>query len=155
MRVLVAGAGIGGLSAGIALARRGIEVEVVEAKPVDMPVGVGLVLPANALRGLRELGVLDQCMAAGFPFDRNRFCEPDGRLIVEVPGLIGRRDGLPSLAVHRSELHQVLASAAKEAGVPVTYGTTVSDATSDGGGAHVRLSDGRTATYDLVAGFDG
>ena len=47
MRVLVAGAGIGGLSAGIALARRGIEVEVVEAKPVDMPVGVGLVLPAK------------------------------------------------------------------------------------------------------------
>ena len=155
MRVLVAGAGIGGLSAGIALAQRGVEVEVVEAKPADMPVGVGLVLPANALRGLSELGVLDQCMTAGVPFDRNRFCEPDGRLIVEVPGLIGRRDGLPSLAVHRSELHQVLSSAAKEAGAPVTFGTTVSEVRCDGDGAHVRLSDGRSATYDLVAGFDG
>jgi len=155
MRVLVAGAGIGGLSAGIALAQRGVEVEVVEAKPADMPVGVGLVLPANALRGLQELGVLDRCMAAGVPFHRNRFCEPDGRLIVEVPGQIGRRDGLPSLAVHRAELHQVLSGAAKQAGAPVAYGTTVSEVTSDGDGTHVRLSDGRTATYHLVAGFDG
>jgi 2-polyprenyl-6-methoxyphenol hydroxylase-like FAD-dependent oxidoreductase len=155
VRVLVAGAGIGGLSAGIALAQRGIEVEVVEAKPVDMPMGVGLVLPANALRGLGELGVLDECMAAGVPFDRNRFCEPDGRLVVEVPARIGHRDGLPSLAVHRAELHRVLLGAAKEAGVPIAYGTTVSGVTSDGDGAHVRLSRGRTATYDLVVGFDG
>jgi 2-polyprenyl-6-methoxyphenol hydroxylase-like FAD-dependent oxidoreductase len=155
MRVLVAGAGIGGLSAGIALAQRGVEVEIVEAKPADMPVGVGLVLPANALRGLRELGILDRCMAAGVPFDRNRYCEPDGRLIVEVPGLIGRRDGLPSLAVHRAELHHALSGAAKQAGVTVCYGTTVAEVASNGGGAHVRLSNGRAATYDLVAGFDG
>src|SRR5947207_4199718 len=155
VRVLVVGAGIGGLSAGAALARRGVDVEIVESKPADMPLGVGLVLPANALRGLRELGVLDECLAAGFPFDRNRFCDPDGRLLVEVPARIGRRDGLPSAAVHRSDLHRVLLAAVKDAGVPVTYGTTVADVVCDGGGAHAVRSDGRADSYDLVVGFDG
>src|SRR5947207_9910247 len=155
VRVLVVGAGIGGLSAGAALARRGVDVEIVESKPADMPLGVGLVLPANALRGLRELGVLDGCLAAGFAFDRNRFCDADGRLLVEVPALIGRREGLPSLAVHRADLHRVLLAAVKEAGVPVAYSTTVADVECDSGGAHVFLSDGRTGTYDLVVGFDG
>jgi len=155
MRVLVVGAGIGGLTAGAALAQRGTGVEIVELKPAEMSLGVGLVLPANALRALLEIGVLDECLSAGFAFNCNRFCDPDGQLLVEVPGLIGRRDGLPSLALHRSDLHQVLTGAVKNAGVGVAYGTTVSDVVCDDGGAHVSLSDGRTGTYDLVIGFDG
>jgi len=155
MRVLVVGAGIGGLSAGIALAQRGIEVELVEVRPVDTPLGIGLVLPANALRGLRELGVLDDCLAAGFSFDRNVFCDPDGRPLVEVPGLIGRDDGLPSLAVHRADLHQLLLAAVDKAGVPVRYGVTVSTVDNDGDAVRVRLTDGRTEEYAVVLGFDG
>jgi len=155
MRVLVVGAGIGGLSAAIALAQRGIEVELVEVKPVDTPLGIGLVLPANALRGLRELGVLDDCLAAGFPFDRNVFCDPDGRPLVEVPGLIGRDDGLPSLAVHRADLHQLLLAAVEKAGVTVRYGVSVSTVDSAPDAARVRLTDGRTGEYALVLGFDG
>jgi 2-polyprenyl-6-methoxyphenol hydroxylase-like FAD-dependent oxidoreductase len=155
MRILVVGAGIGGLSVGAALGQRGIEVEIVESKPADMALGVGLVLPANALRGLRELGVLDECLAAGFPFDRNRFCDPDGQPLVEVPGLIGERDGLPSVAVHRSDLHRLLLTAVKEANVSVTYGTTVSDVEGDAEGGYVRTNGGRAGAYDLVVGFDG
>ncbi|TML25644.1 MAG: FAD-binding protein [Actinobacteria bacterium] len=155
MRVLVVGAGIGGLSAAIALAQRGIEVELVEVKPVDTPLGIGLVLPANALRGLRELGVLDDCLAAGFPFDRNVFCDPDGRPLVEVPGLIGRDDGLPSLAVHRADLHQLLLAAVEKAGVTVRYGVSVSTVDSAPDAARVRLTNGRTGEYALVLGFDG
>src|SRR2546430_2194371 len=155
MRVLVVGAGIGGLTAGAALAQRGTGVGIVELKPAEMSLGVGLVLPPNALPALLEIGVLDECLSAGFAFNCNRFCDPDGQLLVEVPGLIGRRDGLPSLALHRSDLHQVLTGAVKNAGVGVAYGTTVSDVVCDDGGAHVSLSDGRTGTYDLVIGFDG
>jgi 2-polyprenyl-6-methoxyphenol hydroxylase-like FAD-dependent oxidoreductase len=155
MRVLVVGAGIGGLTAGAALAQRGIDTEVVEAKPAGTALGVGLVLPANALRGLRAIGVLDDCLCAGFQFDRNRFCDPAGRLLVEVPSLIGRRDGLPSLAVSRPELQHVLLTAAEKAGARIAFGTTVHTVDCDGDGAHVSMSDGQTRRYDLVLGFDG
>jgi 2-polyprenyl-6-methoxyphenol hydroxylase-like FAD-dependent oxidoreductase len=155
MPVLVVGAGIGGLSAAAALAQHGVDVDVVEYKPADAPLGIGLVLPANALRGLRELGVLDDCLAAGFPFDRNRFCDPDGSPLVDVPSRIGVGDGLPSLAMHRADLHRVLLAAVDKAGVTIAYGTTVADLLPRDDGVHVRLTDGRVVTYALVLGFDG
>jgi 2-polyprenyl-6-methoxyphenol hydroxylase-like FAD-dependent oxidoreductase len=155
MRVLVVGAGIGGLTAGAALAQRGFDVEVVEQKSAGVSLGVGLVLPANALRALREIGVLDECLCAGFQFDRNRFCDPHGRLLVEVPSLIGRRDGLPSLAMSRPDLQHVLVNAAEKAGARVMFGTIVRAAVCDGDGAHVSTADGRLRRYDLVIAFDG
>jgi 2-polyprenyl-6-methoxyphenol hydroxylase-like FAD-dependent oxidoreductase len=155
MRVLVVGAGLGGLTAGAALAQRDVDVDVVEQRSADLSLGIGLVLPANALRALREIGVLDECLCAGFQFDRNRFCDPDGRLLVEVPSLVGRRDGLPSVAVSRPDLRRVLMNAAEKAGAHLTFGTTVGAVACDGDGAHVSTSDGRTRSYDLVLGFDG
>ena len=155
MRVLVVGAGIGGLTAGAALAQHGIDVDVVEQKAADLSLGVGLVLPANALRALREIGVLDDCLGAGFPFDRNRFCDPNGRPLVEVPSLIGRRDGLPSVAVSRPDLQHILMTAAEKSGAHLTFGTTVRTVDCDGDRAHVATSDGRARSYDLVIGFDG
>jgi len=155
MQILVVGAGIGGLTAATALAQRDIGVDVVELKSAGVWSGVGLVLPANALRALREIGVLDDCLAAGFRFDRNRFCDPAGRLLVEVPSLIGRHDGLPSLAIPRPDLQRVLMNAAEQAGIRITFGTTVRSVAGDGDGVHVSMSDGRTRSYDLVLAFDG
>jgi 2-polyprenyl-6-methoxyphenol hydroxylase-like FAD-dependent oxidoreductase len=65
MKVLVQGAGIGGLGAAIALRRRGIHVDLVEIKPEFSAYGVGINQPANSLRALRSLGVLDEILTVG------------------------------------------------------------------------------------------
>jgi hypothetical protein len=67
---LILGAGIGGLGAGAALAQRGIETEIVEIRPAANVYGVGINQPANALRALRAIGVLDEVCDAGFQFAR-------------------------------------------------------------------------------------
>ena len=68
-RVLIQGGGIGGLIAAAALAQRGAEVDVVEHRPAASVLGVGLIQPPNALRVMAEIGVLDDCLAAGYQGD--------------------------------------------------------------------------------------
>ena len=77
-RVLIQGGGIGGLIAATALAQRGVEVDVVEHRPAGSVLGVGLIQPANALRVMAEIGVLDDCLTAGYQGDGLQVVGPDG-----------------------------------------------------------------------------
>jgi 2-polyprenyl-6-methoxyphenol hydroxylase-like FAD-dependent oxidoreductase len=153
-RVLVVGAGIGGLGAGAALAQRGIETEIVEIKPEPKVYGVGINQPANSLRALQAIGVLDEVRATGFEFDHWSFHDHRGELVVDVPSHLGG-EGIPAnTALSRRDLHEILIGAAERAGATIRYGTTVSDL-HENGSAEVTLSDGRQEAYDLVVAFDG
>jgi 2-polyprenyl-6-methoxyphenol hydroxylase-like FAD-dependent oxidoreductase len=153
-RVLVVGAGIGGLGAAAALAQRGIATDVVEIKPEPNVYGVGINQPANSLRALRSIGVLDDVLDAGFQFDAWQFHDADGNLVVECPSRLGG-DGIPSHnGLTRRDLHTILIGAADRAGTDVRYGTTV-DSIEQDAVAHVVFSDGSEADYDLVVAFDG
>lgn len=153
-RALVVGAGIGGLGAGAALAQRGIETELVELRSDSSVYGVGINQPANSLRALRALGVLDEILAVGFEYDRMEFRDFKGNPIVEVPSKLGG-DVPANAALPRRDLHDILIGAVERAGAPIHYATTVEDLLDDGARVHVRLSDGREEDYDLVVGFDG
>ena len=91
---LVVGAGIGGLAAAAALAGRGVEVDVVEARPDSTVYGVGINQPANSLRALDALGVLDRLRDVGAVYDRHVFRDRDGELIVSVDAHLGG-EGIP------------------------------------------------------------
>jgi 2-polyprenyl-6-methoxyphenol hydroxylase-like FAD-dependent oxidoreductase len=153
-KVLIVGAGIGGLGAGAALAARGVDVELVEIKPEPNIYGVGINQPANSLRALDALGVLDEVREVGYELDRWKFHDAHGNLVVDVPSHLGG-DGIPAnVGLTRRDLHNILIGAAERAGVRTTYGTTVEEV-HDNGAAQVRLSDGREEEYDLVVAFDG
>src|SRR3954471_22119567 len=153
-KVLIVGAGIGGLGAGAALAARGVEVEIVEIKPEPNVYGVGINQPANSLRALKALGVLDQVREVGFEWDTTTFNDHRGNLVVSISSGMGGDDVPPNTGLTRRDLHDILIGAAERAGARITYGTTV-EAVEDNGTAQVRLSDGREEEVDLVVAFDG
>ena len=154
-RVLVVGGGVGGLSAAIAFARQGGEVLLIEkAAKFDVP-GVGLGQPANALRVYDALGVLPDVLDSGFIYDRMFIFGPDRDVIVEHKFLLGD-DKMPAVcALSRRRLHEILLAAAQRAGVVVRTGLSVAEIHEQPDALTVRLSDGRTEEFDLLAGFDG
>ena len=126
-RVLVVGGGVGGLTAATAFARRGVEVVLIERRPIfDVP-GVGLGQPANALRVYDALGLLPEILASGFTYDRMSIFDHNRELIVEHKFLLGDERVPAVCALSRLRLHEILLAAAERAGVEVRTGLTVSE----------------------------
>ena len=154
-RVLVVGGGVGGLTAASAFARRGVEVLLVERRPAfDVP-GVGLGQPANALRVYDALGVLPDILASGFSYDHMCIFDPRRELIVRHKFLLGDARIPAFCALSRRRLHDILLGAAQQAGVEVRCGLTAREIHDHDDGVTVVFTDGRSATFDLLAGFDG
>ncbi|WP_411733438.1 FAD-dependent monooxygenase [Paeniglutamicibacter sp.] len=154
-KCLVIGAGIGGLGAAVALGRKGWTVDVIELKPDSSVAGVGINQPGNSLRALDDLGVLEQCLDAGFAYDRNTHFDWQGSPIVETLCHLGGGHIPPNNALSRSALHEILTRAALENGATIRYGTTVEHLLDEGDQVEVQFTDGTRGRFDAIAAFDG
>jgi 2-polyprenyl-6-methoxyphenol hydroxylase-like FAD-dependent oxidoreductase len=156
MRVDVIGAGIAGLSAAVGLARRGIEVDVIEADAPQERTGAGISLLGNALRALGELDLADPCLDAGYGFDTIDIVDGDGKVMMSdrAPRSF-RADRPASFGILRSKLHSVLANGAADAGARLRYQCTVASIDQDEKGVDVTLSTGEQLRADLVVAADG
>ncbi|MER7453449.1 FAD-dependent monooxygenase [Nocardia beijingensis] len=152
---LVVGAGIGGLAAGAALARNGVDVDIVEIRADDHVLGVGINQPGNALRALDALGVLDEVIEAGWPFGGIDYRSNRDERIVYVPSRLGTDRVPANVALTRSALRKILHGAAVTAGVHLHFGTTIEAFHEDETGVRVSFTDGTSRDYDVVAAFDG
>ncbi len=156
--VVIQGGGIGGLIAATALAQRGVEVDVVEQRPAASVLGVGLIQPPNALRVMAEIGVLDECLAAGYQGDGSQVVGPDGMVLAQAPA--PPPGDLPAAGngIQRRELCRILLNAAVKAGARLFHGATIATIADGDDGVTVTFrgesapADGR---YDLLLGFDG
>ncbi|MFH8224038.1 FAD-dependent monooxygenase [Streptomyces sp. NPDC018057] len=154
LHVLIHGGGIGGLTLATALARRGHTVEVVEARHELDALGVGIIQPSNALHAMDEIGVLDDCLRAGFEWEVLTIADPTGATLAEIPQpRMG--DTPPNNGIPRPALARVLGAAATAAGATIRFSATITELTDDGAGVDVTLSDGSSGRWDLVVGFDG
>jgi 2-polyprenyl-6-methoxyphenol hydroxylase-like FAD-dependent oxidoreductase len=154
-RILIVGGGIGGLTSAIALRQRGFEVEIVEKDPAWSVYGVGIIQQANVIRVMKQLGVLDDYLEAGFGFDHVEIYLPDGRMAARVPSpkLV---EGYPAnVGISRRTLHNVLGVRALAAGASIRLGLVAEALEDDGQEVIARFSDGSTGRYDLVIGADG
>ncbi|MGR4870804.1 FAD-dependent monooxygenase [Variovorax sp. LARHSF232] len=115
-RILVAGGGIGGLAAAVALARRGQSVEVLEQAHAFGEIGAGVQLGPNVTRRLKALDLLEPALrlAARPPAVAVRDAQ-DGSLLARMPlaDSIERKYDGPYLCMHRADLHSVLLEAAR------------------------------------------
>ena len=155
---LIAGGGIAGMAAALALAREGWKVTVCEEAPAPAEVGAGLQMSPNATKVLRWLGVLDTVAAGAF---RPRAAEMrDGQsgawiYRATLDAAAEARWGAPYLHVHRADLLATLTDAACKAGAEVRGGTAVTGYVLRPEGPALKLADGGTLTADLMIGADG
>ena len=158
-RVLIAGGGIGGLAAAIALGRRGIEAEILERSAFSEETGAGIQLGPNATRALGALGVLEAIEPHGFrPEAISIYDGISGRRLSSVPLGKGaeQRYGAPYLTLHRADLHAGLRAAAQSL-APLTLrpGFEVTAIDAQDGDVVARAADGSEAKGASLIGADG
>jgi 2-polyprenyl-6-methoxyphenol hydroxylase-like FAD-dependent oxidoreductase len=152
--VLVIGAGIGGLAAAAALASRGIKVTVVEKRPGNQVLGVGINQPANSLRVLRDLGVLDEILSNGYLIDRTSFLDHNGAVVADIPSSLGG-DVPANCALRRSALADALYNAAVAAGAVIAHGVEVTEIEDEGASVAIAGQGAEFGRFDVAIAFDG
>jgi len=152
-RVLVIGAGIGGLAMAIALRERGIAVDVVELE--TRVLGVGITLTGTTLRALDVVGLADGAARQGFCFDFFLVSDGAGNLQAKNP-LPPARPGLPAaVGIKRPLFANLMTEAAETKGASIRYGLTVEAIDQNDAAVSVRFTDGSSGQYDLLVGADG
>jgi 2-polyprenyl-6-methoxyphenol hydroxylase-like FAD-dependent oxidoreductase len=156
MRIAIVGAGIGGLTAALALRRANHEVRVFEQARVLREVGAGVAISPNASRVLHHLGLADPLAhVAVTPLSMDSRDWRTGELLGRVPlGDAAReRWGAPFYHLHRADLHDTLRAALGDAHLVLDACCTSLDEVD--GSVRIRFADGRESTADVVIGADG
>ncbi len=157
--VLVAGGGIGGLAAALALTRRGFAVKVLEQAPQLGEIGAGIQLGPNAFAAFDALGVGPKARGRAVYTDEMVMHDAlDETLVARVP--VGEafrtRFANPYAVIHRADVHTSLLEGARESGsIEVLTSTTVQRIEQDPDG--VTVFDARGARHRGIAviGADG
>ena len=135
---LIVGAGIGGLSAAIALRRAGWTVRLFERAATARELGFGLLVAPNAIAGLRRLGIADTVLARGFAPTRGELRRMDGTVLRRADVPPPEAFGGPIVVASRTALHGALLEAVRLDAI--TFGSEVTGFTAEG---------------DLLVGADG
>lgn len=110
--ILVAGGGIGGLAAGIALRRAGFDVEVFERAPELREIGSGIAIAPNGVLALRRIGLDHAMVAAGVVAETLDLRAADGGLLARLrPRDLAPEIDAPFVCIHRGTLQSVLLAA--------------------------------------------
>ncbi|MEO1134509.1 MAG: FAD-dependent urate hydroxylase HpxO [Cyanobacteria bacterium J06639_1] len=151
--VIIIGAGIGGLTAGIALTQAGYSVEIYDRVSELRPVGAGISLWSNGVKVLNALGLTRQMADIGGSMERMQYLSATGTLLndIDLQPLVAQVGQCP-YPVARADLQQMLLDAfpgqvhlnAKCIGVDQTEDKAIA-----------AFADGRQATADILIGADG
>jgi 2-polyprenyl-6-methoxyphenol hydroxylase-like FAD-dependent oxidoreductase len=109
--ILIAGGGIGGLSAALGLARAGSNVIVLEKAPALGEIGAGIQLGPNAFHAFDALGVGPSARAMAVYIDKLRLMDAltaEEIVHIDLGEKFRARFGNPYAVVHRGDLHGVL-----------------------------------------------
>lgn len=149
LRSVIVGAGIGGLTAALALRSIGAQVGVYEQATHFGEVGAGVMLAPNSMRVLQRLGVDAEVSRRAAPIEEAWFRHSDGSVIAHLN--IGPRG--PRMGVYRPDLVATLAAALPHGVLHTGHRcTTVSQ---DERSAQVAFEDGVSVEADVVVGADG
>jgi FAD-dependent urate hydroxylase len=154
LHVIVVGAGMGGLTAALALQQAGYGVELFDRAPLLAPAGAGVSLWSNGIKVLNRLGLGEAVRAIGGPMQHMGYMTKEGVALTHfsLEPLV-RAVGQRPYPVARTDLqHMLLEAVGPE---KVTLSAHCVAVEQDGGAASAVFADGRRATGDLVVGADG
>ncbi len=157
--IIVAGAGLGGLTLALCLARAGFRVKVLEQAAVLGEVGAGVQISANGARVLYHLGLAEALSAVGFTPEAGQMRHwQTGETLSSRP--LGKESeekfGFPYFHLHRADFHAVLADAL-EAAAPgaVHLNSKVAGFSQSENGVTVTTENGDSHAGDVLVGCDG
>lgn len=159
MKAVIAGGGIGGLTAALCLHHQGWQVEIVEKAPELGEVGAGIQMSPNAMKVFEALGLGQEIAAAGFRPEaiEIRMGESGMRLIRTPLGDTAEaRWGSPYIHIHRADLIDVLETAVEER-LPssLRLGEEVIGYEQDQAEIRLIMASGARVSADLLVGADG
>ncbi len=157
--VLIAGAGVGGLTAALALLKRGFDVDIYEQAPEIMEVGAGFQISANGTRVLYELGLgaeIDAICSQPEGKEIRIWNTGETKKLFDLGAESVERYGYPYLMFHRADLQQVLVDAVRREKPDAIHLDSRCDGfDQDGGRVTLRLDNGAAAEGDALIGADG
>jgi salicylate hydroxylase len=158
-KILIAGAGIGGLTAALALLKSGFDVEVYEQAPELAEIGAGFQMSANGTRVLYALGLGEAIEKIAW--------QPSGKEIriwntgqtwklFDLGAESVARYGYPYMMFHRGDLHRVLVDAVRaEKADAIRLNASCVGCDQEGDRVHLRIDGASDATGDALIGADG
>ena len=156
MRILIVGAGIGGLTAALALRQAGFDAHVYEQARVLREVGAGVAISPNAVKVLHGLGLTAALRTVGVVSDSMDSRDwQTGALLGRVPLAEAsvERWGAPFYHLHRADLHDALRAALGDQ--HITLGARCVAVEQPTSTVELRFADDGEATGDLLIGADG
>jgi salicylate hydroxylase len=157
-RIVIAGAGIGGLTAALALAARGFRVSVLEKAARLEEAGAGLQLSPNASRVLIGLGLGARLAPHAITPDAVRIMTArSGREVMRLPlGDAAAQAGAPYWVIHRADLQAALLAAVREhPAIELRLGCAVADVAIDAAGVTIHGGAGDPLHAVALIGADG
>jgi 2-polyprenyl-6-methoxyphenol hydroxylase-like FAD-dependent oxidoreductase len=153
-RVLVVGGGIAGFAMMRALDQRGITAVLVDRLDGPPGAGLGLNLPGNAVRALRDLGLsTEELKTRGVAVRRREYRNARGRLLFEIDEAGFWSADAGSICALRGDVLELLRSTVPAAAV--RWRTTVRGVSESGAQVAVSFGDTDAESYDFVIGADG
>lgn len=151
--MIVIGAGIGGLTAGIALRQAGYKVTIYDKVRQLRPVGAGISLWSNGVKVLNRLGLSAQIAKVGGQMERMQYRQHTGEILNDIPlkpliAAVGQRP----YPVTRTDLQQLLLEGY---GQTVNLGQQCIGVDQHADGITARFADGSTDQADLIVAADG
>lgn len=149
---LIVGAGIGGLSAGLALRQAGWNIRIFERASSPRELGFGVALAPNAITALRKLGVADVVLERSFEPRRGELRRLDGTVLKRAelpPGALGG----PMVLALRPALHGALLEAVGMA--PIALQSRATGFTVIDDRVTLQMANGGIVSGDLLVGADG
>ncbi|MBB5215341.1 3-hydroxybenzoate 6-monooxygenase [Parapusillimonas granuli] len=157
--VLVAGGGIGGLAAALALVRRGYEVKVFEQAPEIGEIGAGIQLGPNAFHAFDALGIGEKARGRAVYTDYMVMHDAvDGRQVARIPtgAAFRERFGNPYAVIHRVDVHTSLLEGALETGkVEFHTNTRIERVEQSADAVTVHDQNGKSWQGTALIGADG
>lgn len=155
MKVAIIGAGIAGLTMAIALKKANISFVVYESTAQLKPVGAGIAIANNAMQVYRHLGISDKLTLRGTRISTVMLTDMNLNVLTQSDlTSFENKYQLANVAIHRSELHQVLVD---EVGMEHIVLNKRLEELNQGDEGHytLRFTDGTIVTHEYVVGADG